>query len=209
MLRVSAVALCVIIKAHVLQSHISPNPQSSFSLPCINLSQIGCIVKHCSCCQANPSHSISVCNSAPWSVIGNYSQFRWWSTDYICSRGNKNHSNISAHIARFAVIFHLPWPKTSMMGLIIQCNWMNNTTPINITVRHYYNQPRTKYSKWGHEIRQLKELWTWMRTDSQWGSAEGGRKARTSYSPSGSWLVHIPRPTTSTQLPLNHNAWLN
>lgn len=49
-----------------------------------------------------------------------------------------------------------------------------------------------KYSTWGQEIRQLREQWTWMRADSQWGSAEGARKAWTSSSPQGAdWSTSL------------------
>lgn len=82
---------------------------------------------------------------------------------------------------------------------------------MHVTVSHYYNpQPRVyEVFNVGQEISQLRELWTWMRDDSQWRSAEGARKAWTSSPPRGSWLVHIPQPTTCTEQPLNHDAYSN
>lgn len=51
--------------------------------------------------------------------------------------------------------------------------------PMHVTTSHYYNPrpPPHKVLTVGQEISQLRELWMWMRADSQWRSAEGARKA--------------------------------
>lgn len=95
--------------------------------------------------------------------------------------------------------------SVSMMAVIVPREWIFH---MHVTISHY-NIPgpqRTKYSTWGQETRQLSEQGTWMGADSQWGGAEGARRARTS-----SPLRELTgsQPSACTKQPLDRNAYSN
>lgn len=81
---------------------------------------------------------------------------------------------------------------------------------MHVTISHYYNpQPPVQSFQRGSRNQAIKGTVDMDESRQPKGECRRRQEGLNLLFPSGSWLVHIPQPTTCTEQPLNHNAYSN
>lgn len=82
---------------------------------------------------------------------------------------------------------------------------------MHVSISHYYNPqpPAYKVFNVGSGNQAIKGAVDMDESRQPMGECRRSQEGLNLLSPSGSWLVQIPQPTTCTEQPLNHNAYSN